>query len=166
MGGLQLSNFLFLFNYETGLTMSRKTAKTGRKTEALLAAGMLLSFFTPWLYSLGAPVMAHEIRERLAGPHKFLSAFTRNSRISEDYRMSIFLYAVPSAAALVLILIGLRRYRPWIGALAGAAGLAAFFFLRGEIATLPFHRLAWGAYAAMGTGVGLVVSPAVRIITR
>lgn len=146
--------------------MTKNASKNGRKTEALLAAGMLLSFFAPWIYSLGAPVKAHEIRDRLAGPHKLLSAFTRHSRISDDYRMSIFLYAVPAAAALVLILIGMKRYRPWIGALAGVAGVAAFLFLRGEIANLPFHRLAWGAYAAMGAGTGLAISPAFRLFTR
>lgn len=160
--GLQLSNFLFLFNYESGGNMTRTTSHQARKTEALLAAGMLLSFFAPWLYSLGAPIRAHEIRERLAGPHKLLSVFTADSRISENYRMSIFLYAVPLASALVLILIGMRRYRPWIGALAGASGVAAFLFLRGEVAALPFHRLAWGAYAAMGAGAGLLAAPAVK----
>jgi hypothetical protein len=44
--------------------------------------------------------------------------------------------------------------------------LAAFFFLRGEVASLPFHRLAWGAYAAMGAGTGLVLAPAVRLFAR
>lgn len=138
----------------------------GRKTEAILASGLLLSFFAPWLYSMGTPIKAHEIRERLEGPHKLLSTFTRGTRISDDYHMSIFLYAVPLAAALVLILIGLRRYRPWIGALAGAAGLAAFWFLKGEVASLPFHRLAWGAYAALGAGAGLIASPAIRLFVR
>ncbi|HKP97380.1 MAG TPA: hypothetical protein VJ385_16660 [Fibrobacteria bacterium] len=136
-----------------------KAARSRGWKEAALAALMLLSFFMPWLYSMGSPVAAHEIRERLAGPHRLLSAFTSGSRISQDYRLSAFLYAVPVAAGLVLALVLAGRYRPWMGVLAGGAGLAAFWFLRGEAAAFPFHRLAAGAYLAAASGAGLALSP-------
>ena len=85
-----------------------KTERSRGWREAVLAAVMLLSFFMPWLYSMGAPVRAHEIRERLAGPHKLLSAIKAGSRVSRDYELSIFLYAVPVLAGLVLVLPGVN----------------------------------------------------------
>jgi hypothetical protein len=131
--------------------------------EAALAALMLLSFFMPWLYSMGSPVAAHQIRERLAGPHRLISAFTSGSRVSRDYRLSLFLYAVPLCAALVLALVLAGRYRPWTGVLAGGVALVAVYFLRGEAASIPFHRLAAGAYLAVASGIGLALSPMFRL---
>ncbi|MEO6098458.1 MAG: hypothetical protein ABIW76_23425 [Fibrobacteria bacterium] len=131
-----------------------------------MAALMLLSFFMPWLYSMGAPIRAHEIRERLAAPHKLFSAFTAGSRVSRDYELSVFLYAVPVLAGLVLLLVIIGRYRPWMGFLAGATALAAFFFLRGEVQSFPFHRLASGSYVALATGAALALSPLLRIGSR
>jgi hypothetical protein len=134
--------------------------------EAALAALMLVSFFMPWLYSMGTPIAAHEIRERLAGPNRLISAFSAGSRVSRDYELSMFLYAVPLLAGLVLILVLLGRYRPWIGFLAGATGLAAFLFLRGEVQTFPFHRLASGSYLALASGASLALSPLLRVGAR
>ena len=134
-----------------------KPRSKGRKTEAALAAALLVSFFKPWIYSLGTPLRIPEIRERLAGPHRLLSAFTSGSRVSADYRLSIWLYAIPIAAVLVLLLIGMNRYRGWMGALAGAGAVVAYFFLKGEVASFPFHKMAAGANLALGTGTGLVV---------
>ncbi|MDB5048382.1 MAG: hypothetical protein JWO30_1453 [Fibrobacteres bacterium] len=134
--------------------------------EAALAALLLLSFFMPWLYSMGHPVAAHQIRERLAGPHRLISTFISGSRVSRDYRLSIFLYAVPFCAGLVLALVAAGKYRPWMGALAGGVALIAVYFLRGEVAGFPFHRLAAGAYLAMAAGIGLAVSPLLRLGSR
>ena len=134
--------------------------------EAGLAALMLLSFFMPWLYSMGTPIAAHEIRERLAGPHRLVSAFSAGSRVSRDYNLSLCLYAVPLLAGLVLLLVVLGKYRPWMGALAGATGLIAFWFLRGEIQTFPFHRMASGSYVALATGAALALSPLLRVGSR
>ena len=130
--------------------------------EAALAALMLLSFFMPWLYSMGTPIAAHEIRERLAGPHRFLSTFTSGTRVSLDYHLSLFLYAVPFGAVLVLILVLLGRYRPWIGGVGGIAALVAVYFLHGEAAAIPFHHLARGAYLAAAVGAGLTISTLLR----
>jgi hypothetical protein len=147
------------------MTMDKTTRSRGWR-EAVLAAVLLLSFFMPWLYSMGAPVRAHEIRERLEGPHKLFSAFSTGSRVSRDYELSIFLYAVPVLAGLVLALVILGRYRPWMGFLAGATALAAFIFLRGEVRSFPFHRLASGSYVALATGAALALSPLLRIGSR
>jgi hypothetical protein len=145
--------------------MAKKAQSRGWR-EAALAALMLLSFFMPWLYSMGTPIRAHEIRERLAGPHKLFSAFTAGSRVSRDYELSIFLYAVPAVAVLVLVLVVIGKYRPWMGFFAGATALAAFVFLRGEVQSFPFHRLASGSYMALATGAALALSPLLRIGSR
>lgn len=134
-----------------------------RRLEALLAGLLLLSFFLPWLYSMGAPVAAHQIRERLAGPHRFISAFSAGSRVTRDYHLSLCLYAIPVCAASILFLIFIRRYRAWNGLLAGTVAAAAFIFLRDEVANFPFHRLATGPYLALASGLGLAVLPLFRL---
>lgn len=134
--------------------------------EALLAVALLLSFFLPWLHSMGKPVSAPEIRGLLEGPHRLVSLFGRGSRVSTDYRLSILLWAVPIAAGCMLMAIPLRRYRAWMAPVAGGLGVAAFFFLRNEIAAFPFHRLAWGAYLAVSAGCALLASPLLRLRAR
>lgn len=143
-----------------------KTATHRGWREAILAGLLLLSFFMPWLYSMGRPIAAHEIRERLAGPSRLISTFTSGSRVSRDYELSIFLYAIPVLASLILILVLIGKYRPWIGFLAGAAALAAFLFLRGEAQSFPFHRLAPGSYLALAAGAALALSPLLRLGSR
>ncbi len=147
--------------------MAKTVTHRGWK-EALLAGLMLFSFFMPWLYSMGTPVAAHEIRERLAGPNRLISAFGAGagSKVSRDYELSLFLYAIPVLAGLVLILVLIGKYRPWIGFLAGATALAAFVFLRGEVQNFPFHRLAPGSYVALATGAALALSPLLRLGSR
>jgi hypothetical protein len=147
-------------------TPSRAKPK-GRKIEAALAAGLLLSFFMPWVYSLGTPLKIPEIRARLAGPHRLLSVFTGGgSRISNDYHLSLGLYAIPAVAILLLLLIAFRRYTAWAGLLAGAIALIGWYFLRGEVASFPFHRMAMGSYVALTAGCGLAASPLLRYLTR
>ncbi len=140
-----------------------KTTNHGGWRETAAAALMLLSFFTPWIYSMGAPVAGYGIRERLAGPHRLISAFSGGSRISQDYRLALFLYAIPVGAGSILALLALRRYRAWMGFLAGASTVGAFLFLRGEVAAMPFHRLGLGPYLAMIAGMGLALLPVIRI---
>jgi hypothetical protein len=142
--------------------MAGKRRQPTRRAEGLLAVLLLLSFFMPWLYSMGAPIAAHKIREHLAAPHRLVSLFTSGSRVSRDYNLSICLYAVPACAILILILILLGRYRAWAGILAGACAVLAFWFLRGEIDGFPFHRLASGSYVALASGLGLAVMPLFR----
>jgi hypothetical protein len=134
--------------------------------EAALAGLMLLSFFMPWLNSMGKPVAAHEIRDLLAGPHRLISTFASGSRVSRDYDLALWLYAIPVVAGLVVLLVILGRYRPWVGLLAGAVGLGAFLFLRGEIGDIPFHRLASGSYLALASGAALALSTLLRIGSR
>lgn len=145
--------------------------------EAILAAGLLVSFFLPWLSFLGAPVPAHRIRETLEGPHRLLSAFTRNSQVSLDYSLSLFLWAVPFTAASVLVLALLRRSRAWAGfsafavasplasLAAGLAAVAAFLFLRVELRSYPFQKLEEGAWMALLAGLGLLASFAARAVS-
>ena len=142
-----------------------KATNHGGWREALAAALMLLSFFMPWLYSMGSPIAAYRIRERLAGPHRLISAFTDGSRISQDYRLAVFLYAIPACAGLILALLLARRYRAWMGLLAGGLTGAAFLFLRGEVAAMPFHRLGWGPYLALLSGAGLALFPLLRLVS-
>jgi hypothetical protein len=145
--------------------MRRKPAAGGPKIEAALALGLFLSFFLPWLHSMGKPVSAPEIRGLLEGPHRFFSAFHPGSRLSVDYRLSVLLWTVPLAAVCVLAAIALRRYRGWMAVPAGGLAVAAFFFLQNEVEGFPFHRLAWGAYTALGLGIALIASTAWRILT-
>jgi asparagine N-glycosylation enzyme membrane subunit Stt3 len=148
--------------------MNRIPAKTVRRRgwEALLALGLFLSFFAPWLRSLGKPVAGPEIRTLLEAPHRLVSIFHPHSRVSADYRLSAFLWAVPIAAALVLIAIALGRYRGWMGLLAGCVAATAFIYLKRELAGFPFHHLAWGSYVALMAGVGLSLSPLLRFPPR
>ncbi len=148
--------------------MDRKTATAVRHrgTEALLALGLFLSFFAPWLRSMGKPVAGPEIRALLEAPHRLVSLFNSHSRVSADYRLSIFLWAVPIAAGLVLLAIALRRYRGWMGILAGCVAMAAFVYLKRELAGFPFHELAWGSYSALAAGAALSLSPFLRFLPR
>jgi hypothetical protein len=108
-------------------------------------------------------VPAHRIRETLSGPHKLISAFTRDSQVSLDYSLSLFLWAVPLCAGLVLALALLRRDRAWPGLLAGIAALAAFWFLRVELRSYPFQRLEEGAWLSLWMGLGLLAVFAARL---
>ena len=143
--------------------MAKTKRRPGHKLEALFAALLLFSFFRPWLYSMGVPVAAYQIRERLAGPHRLISTFTTNSRISQDYDFAIYLYAIPLCAVTLLLLLFIRRYQGWMGCLAGTIAIAAYFFIRSEAASLPFHRLAGGPYLALVSGIGLVLLPSYRL---
>jgi hypothetical protein len=147
--------------------MDRKpeTMVRHRGAEALLALGLLLSFFAPWLRSLGKPVAGPEIRALLEAPHRLVSIFNPHSRVSEDYRLSLFLWAVPIAAGLVLVAIALGRYRGWMGLLAGCVAVVAFIYLKRELAGFPFHQLAWGSYSALSAGAALSLSPLLRFRT-
>lgn len=137
-----------------------------RWLDTCLAASLLASFFLPWLSFLGSPVAAHEIRERLRGPHRLVSVFTRDSQVSLDYSLSLFLWAVPFAAALVLVLCLLKRDRAWSGLLAGLAAAAAFIFLRVELRAYPFQHLEAGAYLALASGIGLIAVGLLRLRVR
>ncbi|MBW8886946.1 MAG: hypothetical protein JF616_04225 [Fibrobacteres bacterium] len=144
--------------------MRRKPNIGSPKIEAALALGLLLSFFLPWLRSMGKPVSAPEIRGLLEGPHRFFSSFHAGSRVSIDYRLSLLLWTVPIAAGCILMAIALRRYRGWMAVVAGSLAAAAFFFLQHEVEGFPFHRLAWGAYLALGLGAALLFSALWRIL--
>jgi hypothetical protein len=139
-----------------GPTMVKSEYRVRRRLQAILSACLLASFFLPWMSVLGSPVAAHGIRERLRGPHQLVSAFTRNSRISLDYSLSLFLWAVPLTAGLALALCLIRRDRSWAGLLAGLAATAAFAFLRVELRAYPFQRLEAGAYLALASGLALM----------
>jgi len=132
--------------------------------EASLAAALLLSYFLPWIYSLGAPVAAHGIRELLAGPNRLLSVFDSGSRVSMNYTLSAGLPAIPILAGLVLFLILVRKYTPWAGVAAGGMAVAAFFFLNGVVQAFPFHRRAAGAYLAAVSGAGLALAVGSRLV--
>ncbi len=143
--------------------MSKNVSREGRRLEALLAGLLFLSFFLPWVYSMGVPVPAHQIRDRLAGPHRLISVFTSGSRLSRDYSLALYLYAIPIWALVILMLLFLRRFQAWAGFLAGAFSVGAFIFLRGEVDTYPLHRLAAGAYLALASGLGLAILPLFRL---
>lgn len=146
--------------------MSGTERRRPRWMETAFASLLLLSYFLPWMHSLGTPVAAHEIRERLAGPHRLVSVFDSGSRISLDYSLARGLPAIPTCALLVLVMVLLGKYRPWAGILTGAVAVAAFVFLKSEVAGFPFHSLAAGAYMALAAGAGLALSPLVRLFSR
>lgn len=151
--------------------MDMRKTRPLRWLDATLASILLGSFFLPWLSFLGTPVAAHEIRERLRGPHRLISAFTESSQVSLDYTLSLFLWAVPLAAALVLVASLLPRLREasigsaCLAGVAGLAGTAAFLFLRIELRSYPFQRLEEGAWLALIAGIALIAVSAVRLGT-
>lgn len=144
--------------------MPPRNAFPFRWIDAVLAASLLASFFLmPWLSFLGSPVAAHGIRETLRGPHRLVSAFARDTQVSFDYSMSLYLWVLPALASLVLVLALLKRDRAWPGLVAGLAALGAFWFLRAELRSYPFQSLEEGAYLALWSGIGLVAVAAARL---
>lgn len=146
--------------------MVKRESRPLRRPEAALAAVLLGSFFLPWMSILGSPVAAYGIRERLRGPHRLVSVFTRDSQVSLDYSLSLLLWGVPLAAGLVLVLALLRRGRAWHGLAAGLAAAAAFLFLRVELQSYPFQRLEAGAYLALASGLALILVSVFRMVRR
>lgn len=137
-----------------------------RLADGALAAVLFFSFFRPWLSVLGSPVAGHRIRETLQGPHRLVSAFTRDAQVSSDFALSLYLWAVPAAAALVLV-VGLLRgagpkARAAAGFAAGCVAVAAFLFLRVRLAGYPFQRMESGAWLSLSAGVGLLLVAAIR----
>lgn len=138
--------------------------------EAVSAALLLWSCFLPWLFVMGAPVAAHGIREQLEGPHRLASFFTAHARVSFDYSLSLWLRALPFAAALALAAALWRRSGgPFWAATAagiacGAGALVAFFYLRSEAVTWPFVHLGYGARLAAWTGTSLAAASASRLL--
>lgn len=104
---------------------------------------------------MGAPVAAYEIRARLEGPKHLLSVFSAGDRVSLDYHLALGLYLLPILAGGILAAILLGRYRAWAGLAAGVLSIAAFIFLRGEVGSFAFHRLAGGSYLSLVAGLGL-----------
>jgi hypothetical protein len=137
-----------------------------RGAETVLSASLFGSWLLPWVSLLGSPLMAYEIRERLRGPHRLVSAFTRDSQISFDYAFSRWLWLVPASAALAfaLSLSGRGgRARGWACLLAGAAGMGAFAFLKVRLSAYPFQHLEDGAFLAVFAGTGLGVAGVLRL---
>ena len=137
-----------------------------RLLDGSLAIALIYSFFQPWLSFMGTPVAAHRIRETLGGPHRLASAFTREAQVSLDYSLSLFLWAVPAAAAVTIFLCLRRGAGPRLRAAAGlATGLlatAAFLFLRRQLQSYPFQRLEEGAWLTLLCGLGLLGIAALR----
>lgn len=131
--------------------------------ETGLAALLMYGFFRPWVFSMGTPIAPYQLRDRLEGPQRLLSALSGASRLSMDYDLALGLYAVPAGAALVLLLAAAGSYRPAAGLAAGLAAVAAFFFLQIEVAHFPFHHLAEGAYLSLGCGAGLLLSALLKL---
>ncbi len=146
--------------------MAKTQSPPTQKWEALLAGLLFLSFFMPWLYSMGAPVAGNQIRDRLASPHHLLSCFSAGSRVSTDYHLSLLLYIIPFGGLLLLVLIFMRRYQSWMGFVTGAITLFIFFFLKGEIESFAFHRLATGSFLTLGSGLGLALTPLYRMVKK
>lgn len=134
-----------------------------RILEGALAAAVLYAWTLPWLAFLGSPVRPGEIRERLRGPHRIVSAFTSDSRISLDYALSAWLWAVPCAACIALAFRLLRRRTAWPALAAGAAAVSAFLFLRIRLRAYPFQRLEDGAWLVLAAGIGLLAVGALRM---
>lgn len=154
--------------------MTVKTLTTPlRWGEAAAAALLLLAFFLPWLTIMGASVSALGIRDQLEGPHRLVSAFTRESRVTFNYSISLWLKLLPLATATLLIPALWRRARlnPWARAarplaaiLCGAGAVAAFFYLRSEAAAFPLVDLAYGAGLAACAGAALAAIAAARMV--
>ena len=134
-----------------------------RLLEGALAAAVLYAWTLPWLAFMGSPVRPDEIRERLRGPHRLVSAFTSDSQISLDYALSAWLWAVPCAAGIALAFRLLRRKTAWPALAAGAAAVSAFLFLRIQLRSYPFQRLEDGAWLTLAAGIGLLAVGALRM---
>jgi hypothetical protein len=144
-----------------------------RWIEAACAGLLLWSCFLPWLSVMGTPVAAHRIREQLEGPHRFVSFFARDSRISFDYSISLWLRVLPFAAAAVLLAsLWQRARRPSLpgaalqvsgGVLCGLGALIAYLYLRSEAGDWPFVHLAYGSRLAALTGAALAAASSLRL---
>jgi hypothetical protein len=134
-----------------------------RLLEGALAASVLYAWTRPWLAFMGSPVLPVEIRERLSGPHKLVSAFTSDSQVSLDYALSAWLWVVPCAAGIALgcRLLGMKAAMPALAA--GAAAVSAFLFLRIQLRSYPFQRLEDGAWITFAAGIGLLAIGLLRM---
>jgi len=143
--------------------MVKKIRQKSFNLEFALSVLLLISFFRPWLYSLGAPVAAYQIRDHLEGPSKLVSFFSKNSDLVRDYNLSWCIYFMPGFTVLTLVLILAKMYHSIVGLITGAAAIVAFLFLRHELPKFPFHHLVSGSYLALGLGIALVSISLLRL---
>jgi hypothetical protein len=143
--------------------MVKGWARPLRLLEGALAASVLYAWTRPWLAFMGSPVLPFEIRERLRGPHRLVSAFTSDSQVSLDYALSAWLWVVPFAAGIALGFRLLRMRTAWPALAAGAAAVSAFLFLRIQLRSYPFQRLEEGAWITFAAGIGLLAAGLLRM---
>lgn len=146
--------------------MAKKIPSHRFNLEFMASVILVVSFFRPWLYSLGAPIAGYQIRERLMGPAKLVSFFNNHNDLVRDYQISWCLYLVPALACLTIIASFTRLYHAMLGLATGIASILAFFFLKHELDKFPLHRLASGAYLALWMGIFLIFISWLRLKFR
>ncbi len=132
--------------------------------EIILALGIILSFFLPWVHSLGNSIAGYEIRKFLEAPHKLFSIFSSNNKFSQDYYLSHWLFLLPLFAGIILFLIWIKAYRNWMGILIGCGAIFVYHFLKHEIQGLPFHHLGKGASWTLKLGWAWIGLSGVKIL--
>ncbi len=114
---------------------------------ALCAAGVIAAFFQPWVKGPGGPVSAPHLRETLEGPHKLLSLFKQDNRVSLNYRLAPYLWALPASAGMTLVLTLIPGGPALPALVTGGVAWVSTAYFQSEVRQMPFHR--------EGPGVGL-----------
>lgn len=133
---------------------------------ALCAAGVIAAFFQPWVKGPGGPVSAPHLREVLEGPHKLLSLFNQDNRVSLNYRLAPYLWALPVSAGTTMVLT-LIPGGPALPALVtgGVAWVSSAYF-RSEVRQMPFHREGPGVGMTQRLGMLLLLFGVLRLLLR
>jgi hypothetical protein len=116
----------------------------------ICSIALIMAFYQPWVMGPGGGINAPDLREALHGPHTFLSLFTHDSKVSRNYRLAPWLWAIPASAGVTVVTAAfpLTTALPAIPALLtglGAAGAAEYFHQ--EVKAMPLYH--------EGKGVGL-----------
>jgi hypothetical protein len=132
----------------------------------LCAMGLIFAFYRPWVTGPGGGVSAPQLRQTLEGPHKFLSLFKKDSRISRNHALAPYLYVIPVSAG------GAALWTLWPAApvlpgfIVGGLAVGGALYLREEVTHIPFHRESEGVGLTLRLGYVLMAVSTLRILTR
>jgi|GEM_PF-4617893 len=132
----------------------------------ICAVALIAVFFQPWVRGPGGGISAPRLRENLEGTHHFLSVFKKKNRVSHNYAIAPWLWAIPGTAGVTLVAAAIPIFPLWPGFLAGGAAIGASRYLQAEVERIPFHRAAEGPGRTERLGYVLSVFTAMGMVTR
>lgn len=137
-----------------------------RAIVVLCAAALIFAFYRPWVIGPGGGLPASELRQALDGPHKFLSLFKKDSRISRNHELAPYLYAIPVSAGGAALWTLLPAASAWPGLVVGGVAVVGAKYLRNEVVHIPLHREGEGVGMTLRLGWVLIGVSAMRFFTR